>query len=572
MNIYPGKFHLLSIKDFRMKYLLLLTFFFFYTTLVSCSKKSGSPENPSPSENHIPVASLSASVKLSDPFTVHFTVTASDADNDPLQYHWDSGNGSTLDGQPTADFSYAAGKDFTATVSVTDGRSAPLNLSLHFSSSVRQIAIKAGERHQQMQGFGGFGAKDAYWSGGPYTSADFVNTLTGDLGLTILRDNIPTDFESVNDDADPHTTDLSKFKYGTFTDHIQYLKDMQAAGLKTLIITSWSPPAWMKTNNNVNGLKADAPAYNPNPGPADNQLRTDMYEEFAERCVAYIKIVKQETGLDVYGISLQNEPRFTEPYESCVFNGEALRDLIKVVGRRFAQDGIEARIFMPEDVGYFDGINALIQPILADAEAMSYVGMVATHGYAFDGVTAASTDAQTWNAMYQWGAAQGKPLWMTETSGFSNDMQGALDLAKAMYTALRFGNVSAWLFWSLSTGTLDAYSLMSSAGMKSKRYYASKQLYKYVRPGAYRVTAATDDDAGAVYPLAFINDADHTETIVLVNDNDLDMPVKISGADSSTGYGLLVTDSVRDCQDMGTVDFSEGLLVPAKSVITLYHH
>jgi O-glycosyl hydrolase len=151
-------------------------------------------------------------------------------------------------------------------------------------------------------------------------------------------------------------------------------------------------------------------------------------------------------------------------------------------------------------------------------------------------------------------------------------MQGALDLAKAMYTALRFGNVSAWLFWSLSTGTLDAYSLMSSAGMKSKRYYASKQLYKYVRPGAYRVTAATDDDAGAVYPLAFINDADHTETIVLVNDNDLDMPVKISGADSSTGYGLLVTDSVRDCQDMGTVDFSEGLLVPAKSVITLYHH
>jgi O-glycosyl hydrolase len=151
-------------------------------------------------------------------------------------------------------------------------------------------------------------------------------------------------------------------------------------------------------------------------------------------------------------------------------------------------------------------------------------------------------------------------------------MQGALDLAKAMYTALRFGNVSAWLFWSLSTGTLDAYSLMSSAGMKSKRYYASKQLYKYVRPGAYRVTATADDEEGVVYPLAFVDDADQSETIVLLNDNDMDVPVNISGAAGNAGYGLLVTDSARDCQDMGTVDFSQGLLVPARSVITLYHH
>ncbi|HVY74830.1 MAG TPA: PKD domain-containing protein [Puia sp.] len=552
-----------------MKYAFLLAVFFIHGTLASCSKKSGSSDDPAPPGNHVPTASLSASVKSTDPLTIHFTVTASDADNDPLQYHWNSGNGTTTDGQPEADFTYAAGKDFTATVSVTDGKSDPLVLSLHFSSTVRQVSVTASERHQQMTGFGGFGAKDVYWSGGPYTSTDFVNTLINDLGVTVLRDNIPTDFESVNDDADPNTTDLSKFKYGGFTDHIQYLKDMKAAGLKTLIITSWSPPAWMKTNNNVNGLKADAPAYNSNPGSADNQLRTDMYEEFAERCVAYIRIVKQKTGLDVYGISLQNEPRFTEPYESCVFNGEALRDLIKVVGRRFAHDGITAKIFMPEDVGYFDGIRGLIQPILADAEAMSYVGMVATHGYAFDGVTAASTDAQTWDAMYQWGAAQGKPLWMTETSGFSNNMQGALDLSKAMYTALRFGNVSAWLFWSLSTSTLDTYTLMSSAGEKSKRYYASEQFYKYIRPDAYRVTA-TSDDAGAVYPLAFVNDADQTKTIVLVNDNEMNVPVKITGADD-THYELLVTDSLRNCLDLGAEDISGGLLVPARSVITLYH-
>jgi hypothetical protein len=35
---------------------------------------------------------------------------------------------------------------------------------------------------------------------------------------------------------------------------------------------------------------------------------------------------------------------------------------------------------------------------------------------------------------------------------------------------MRFGNVSAWVLWTLSTGTLDEYSLMNSKGDKSTRY------------------------------------------------------------------------------------------------------
>ena len=105
---------------------------------------------------------------------------------------------------------------------------------------VINVVADASVKYQTMDGFGGFGAKDVYWSGGPFTSASFVNDLINDLGLTILRDNIPTNFEDVNDDSDPHTTNLSNFHYGSFTDHIQYLKDMKAAGLQKLIISCWS--------------------------------------------------------------------------------------------------------------------------------------------------------------------------------------------------------------------------------------------------------------------------------------------------------------------------------------------
>jgi O-glycosyl hydrolase len=377
-----------------MRNILLFTVMF-----ISCTKKSGT----TPSSNHAPLVSLSQSLVNVNPFTYKFKASASDEDDDNLTYTWDFGDGTTKQGSAEEDHSYNdVNKSYAVKIAVSDGKAAPVMALITVNTTVSAIAIDASKKYQTMEGFGGFGAQDVYWSNGPFTSARFVDDLINDLGLTILRDNIPTDFENVNDDNDPNTTNLSNFHYNSFNDHIQYLKDMKAAGLKKLIISCWSGPAWMKTNNNVNGDKADAPAYNSNPTSANNQLRTDMYQEFAERCVAYIKIIKQETGIDVYAISLQNEPRFTEPYESCVFNGEALRDLIKVVGKRFAADGISAKIFLPEDIGHLDGVSGMVQPTLNDTEARKYISIIAVHGYALDGVTAGSPDALTWQTMYSW--------------------------------------------------------------------------------------------------------------------------------------------------------------------------
>jgi O-glycosyl hydrolase len=541
--------------------------FFFISVIfiIACKKSSGSS---SANNNHAPLATLSASVQSVQPYNVKFNVMASDVDGDKLTYNWDFGNGTKKTGNAEEKFTYALNNSYTVKVTVSDGN-ANTNASIVINTTVTNITVDASTKYQTMEGFGGFGAQDVYWSSGPFTSADFVNSLINDLGLTILRDNIPTNFEDVNDDGDPHSTNLANFHYGSFADHIQYLKDMKAAGLQKLIISCWSAPAWMKTNNNVNGPKADAPAYNPNPTSADNQLRTDMYDEFAERCIAYIKIIKKETGIDVYAISLQNEPRFSEPYESCVFNGDALRDLIKVVGKRFADDGITTKIFMPEDVGYLDGVSSMVQPTLNDADARKYVSIVAVHGYALDGVTANSPDAQTWQTMYSWGAQYDMPLWMTETSGFSNDMKGAMDLSKAMYTAITFGNVSGWLHWALSQQKIDEFALMSSSGEKSKRYYVSKNFYRYVRPGDKRIKASSDDGTN-IYPVAFKNDATNTTTIVLVNDNATDKAIKLSGNNLPAQFNKYVTSATDDCKDSGTVSSGDAVLLPANSVVTLY--
>lgn len=547
---------------------------FYGLVSISCKKESDASI-----PNHAPLANLSFLITKADPLTVSFTVTASDGDNDPLNYTWDFGQGTTKNGSAKETVMYDAGNTYTIKVTVSDGHSSPVTLTTTLNAGVTIIDIDATQQFQTMEGFGGFGAKDVYWSSGPFTSNEFVNTLVNDLGLTILRDNIPTNFEIENDNNDPFNTDLSKYNLhnttpghdGKLDDHLQYLKDMKTAGLEKLIVSVWSAPPWMKTNNSIsNGSNQNsAPLYNSNPTNADNQLRTDMYQEFAEMCVAYIKIIERETGLNVYALSLQNEPRFSQSYASCVYNGEALRDLLKVVGRRLHDEGLTTKLFVPEDVGWFDGANSLIQPILADPGAEQYVSFIATHGYAFDGVTASSTDAQTWKKMYHWGSPYNKQLWMTETSGFSNNFKGAMDMAKAMYTAINFGNISAWLFWSISTSTLDEYSLMNSEGIKSKRYYVSENFYRYIRPNAVRVKASAPDGS-RIYALAFKSSVENSESIVLINDNSTERLINLAGAGLPARLNTYVTSEKDDCTDQGVANSSDNILLPANSVVTLY--
>ncbi len=541
---------------------------------VSCNKTTAGNKT-----NAKPLVSISAELISAAPFTYRFAAVASDADNDPLEYNWNFGEGTIRKGNAVETFSYLAENSYKVKLSVSDKVNDPVEVSVDINTKTVDVAIDLNSTFQTIEGFGGFGAKDVYWSNGPFTSPTFISDLIDDLGLTVLRDDIPTNFEYVNDNNDPAVTDLTKFNInnntqgndGKLADHLQFLRDMKAAGLNKLIVSCWSGPAWMKTNNRINnGTNANsAPPYNPGPTTADNQLRVDMYEEFAEMCVAYIKIIRQETGIDVYALSIQNEPRFSQFYASTVYNGEALRDLLKVVGRRFKKDGITTKLFLPEDIGYLDGVAGMVQPTLNDNEARGYADIIAVHGYELDGLTANSPEAQTWQTMYSWGAQYGKPLWMTETSGFKNDWSGAMALSKAMYTAIKFGNTSAWVHWSLSTSKLDDYCLMSSAGEKSHRYYVSKNFYRYVRPGAVRVKAESAD-AEKIYPLAFKHSTEQSTSIILINDNNESRAVKLSGTGLPVTFKKFTTTANDNCIEDGVVKSNEALVLKANSVVTLY--
>ncbi len=545
---------------------LLFTLLFFG---LGCKKDTGADNRP-------PGGLQAQSELLSlNPFTFRFRADATDPDLNPLTFTWDFGDGQTATGE-TVTHSYATdGKPYTVTVTVGDGQ-ASVKTTVNVSTLTETIQIDPGQRFQTIAGFGGFGGQDVYWRPGPHTSPGFVKNVVDDLGLTIHREEIPLNFETVNDNDDPNVLDLSKFNVtentpgddgiAPLSKHFAVMKSLKDAGVGTFIASVWSPPRWMKWNNQAgNGTKDQnsAPAYTTSPTAQTNQLKPENYEEFAEMLVAYVRILKRETGIDLYALSLQNEPRFSQFYQSCVYSGEALRDVIKVVGRRFRKEGIGTKLFLPEDIGYTDAVRGLLLPTLNDPEARQYVGLVAVHGYAFDGVQPGSADAATWQTIYGWGQPHNLPLWMTETSGFKNDLGGAVKLADALYVALRFGQVSGWLFWQLAEQDLGDYSLMSSSGQKSKRFFVSKQFYRFIRPGAVRLGA--EGSAADVLTLAFKNGLQ--TVIVLVNRGSGASVVKLSGiSGKATQY---TTSASQDCARVGEGQAGDSFLLPGQSVSTV---
>src|SRR5690349_1045893 len=76
-----------------------------------------------------------------------------------------------------------------------------------------KVSVDITKEHQTIRGFGAFGAEKAYWDSPPFYTDNFINYFLNDLGSTIVRTNIFWDFEPVNDNGSPGSTDLSKFNY-----------------------------------------------------------------------------------------------------------------------------------------------------------------------------------------------------------------------------------------------------------------------------------------------------------------------------------------------------------------------
>ncbi|QHW34727.1 hypothetical protein GZH47_30645 [Paenibacillus rhizovicinus] len=437
------------------------------------------------------------------------------------------------------------------------------------------VTIDKTVQYQQIEGFGGFGGSKPGWEAGPYYDSQFLNTIVDDLGVTIVRDEVPSNFEQEpgnwNIDGSLASTSCTS-QTSALNVHIDYLKALKekadAAGQPLKIIASvWSPPYWMKYVHCIFGQDTNWNKLIMSEIPSGEDPN-DYKEEYAKWLIQYIKVMKEQAGVDIYALSVANEPAFGEPYQSAVYTPDELARVIKYVGQRFQEEGLPTKIFGPEDVQTTDRILSYMNAIGADPATRQEADIFAVHGYGADGISAPNANIANWTQVSQAAETYGKPLWMTETSGYSPDWSGAMALAKSINIALKYGKVSAWVFWSLADHSPSEFSLISDAG-PNPTYYASKQYYRYIRPGAVQVDSRTSDPELLVS--SFIHRQEKTLTTVLVNTgaSAKTIALNVNGGNAPAQYTMIRSSESEQAGIIGTVNAADTVTIPAQSVVTL---
>jgi glucuronoarabinoxylan endo-1,4-beta-xylanase len=329
----------------------------------------------------------------------------------------------------------------------------------------------------------GFGASSAWGGGWTTNQADmFFSTNSGmgtsvdgttnfafnGIGLSLLRSRIAPD--------------------GT-TGESSIMQMAQARGARVWS-TPWSPPAIYKSTNSVNGGSFVS-------SPAN-------YQGYANQLAGYVASMKVNYGINLYAISVQNEPDENTTYESCLWTAQQFHDFVPYLAEALTNLGVAStRIMMPEDANW-DSDYSLATTAMTDPSTAAQVGIVAAHDYG-------GSDAVLNN--------YGKSLWETEVSTFDpydGSISNGLYWAMQIHDLLTIGQVNAWHFWWFIPYATDNESLVDTNGLPAKRMYVLGQYSRFVRPGYYRIGATNN---GATSISAYKDPASGNFAIVAINTN-----------------------------------------------------
>lgn len=407
------------------------------------------------------------------------------------------------------------------------------------------VTVDPAIRYQTIDGFGSSPGRE--WQN---NCQDHCDRIVNDLGMSLMRNMMKPEFEESNDNNDPCTAGSFSTTAEQVVVQRQLLEKLYNAGLRNVCLSTFSPPAWMKTNGSL---------------IEGGELRADMYDEFAEYYCEYIRFV-ESTGLKVTAVSPQNEPGFALWYNSCVYSPEQMRDIVITLGQRFESEGIDTRIMWAEEV-FSQPWQPYAGYVFADPTAKQYGDIIAIHHQDFHAEA-------TWTPAYESARRQldnavGGPtsavFWNSEISGFREGWDGAIEMAKGFVISLRDGRMSALLYGSASAPSNKPHvEALMVEREPTERYYAARQFYRYIRPGAVMIDAVADDPD--IMAVASVHESEQTLTIVLVNHGPNPKNVDLNGVGTQS-YTQIRSTASEECREIGAV--STTCTLPAQSVTTL---
>lgn len=388
--------------------------------------------------------------------------------------------------------------------------------------------------YQTFRGFGGAFTESAahnYAGMGAGKKKELIGAYFGKEGLRYRLGRITMnscDFSLGNyayvEDGD---RELGTFSVARdFKEIIPLIKDAQEECGEPMgfLVSPWSPPAFMKTNGEMNH---------------GGKLKPEYYPVWAEYFVKFIKAYR-EAGIPVSFLTVQNEPMAVQTWDSCIYTSEEEAAFVREhLGPALEKAGLS-------DVGIFVWDHNKEEAVLRFREVMEgmevqkgaerYVKGAAVHWYTGDHFESASIIRK----MYP-----GKEVFFTEGCVEYSRFADAGEVERAeMYAHDIMGNlnagISASLDWNLfldqkggpnHVGNFCAAPILcnteNDAYEKRLMYYYIGHFSRYIAPGAVKIGTTRYSDA--VEATAFRN-PDGEKTLVLLNKTEKEVPVTVREA------------------------------------------
>ncbi|MFY9153782.1 MAG: glycoside hydrolase family 30 protein, partial [Prolixibacteraceae bacterium] len=305
---------------------------------------------------------------------------------------------------------------------------------------------------------------------------------------------------------------------------IPFIKKVIAAagGKIPMFVSPWSPPAWMKDNNDV--LQG-------------GKLLPQYAQAWANHYVKFIQTY-EALGIPVWGLSVQNEPMAKQRWESCLYTAEDERDFVKnYLGPTLQKNGMSDKKLICWDHNR-DLVYQRASVLLNDPEAAKYIWGIGFHWYE----TWTGSAMQFDNLRLVKEAYPDKELIFTEgcVEKFGLDRVNDWSLGErygnSMVNDFNCGTV-AWTDWNV---LLDENGGPNHVGnfcfapihadtqtgklIYTNSYYYIGQFSKFVEAGAKRISCSTNRDK--LQATAFIN-PDGKVVVVILNLSDEKLPFRL---------------------------------------------
>ncbi|MEP6947978.1 MAG: glycoside hydrolase family 30 beta sandwich domain-containing protein [Ginsengibacter sp.] len=325
------------------------------------------------------------------------------------------------------------------------------------------------------------------------------------------------------DDLPQGETDVAMEKFDLGRDRldvIPVLKEILAINPAIKILGSpWSPPAWMKTNNDTRG----------------GRLKPEYYAAYAKYFVKYIQQMKA-VGITIDAITVQNEPLHPGNNPSILITAPEEKDFVKNnLGPAFEAAGIHTKILI-----YDHNADRPDYPvtILDDPKAAKYIDGSAFHLYG--GKIEALTDVHN--------AHPEKNIYFTEQMVVQFHDTAKMNIASPV-SRIIIGATRNWcrnvLEWNLAAGPdfkpytdrggcsmcQGAVTIDSNSVTKNIAYYSIAHVSKFIRPGSVRIASNYIDSLPNV---AFTTPAGK-KVLIVVNDskNPQSFTIRYNGKDAA---------------------------------------